>query len=338
MKKLLSVLFFCACVPNDERDVWEKTHSIWNFGIIQSASRGMDVSPFTYFASAQHLFNASAYDDSKEGDILWVQCRHLPNFVEWVLPNIAHRFVLVVSDGDETFPTECGLNDSEITDLLNQKNLLHIFAQNYDGTNAKVSHLPIGMDFHTPAYKGRDGGWGQKGSPRQQEQELNNVMAELRPTSERKLKAYVDFHHSDTMRAGFKRYLQFGEDRKSIFEKLVATGLIDHGGFMKRTDLWKRKGEYAFSISPHGNGLDCHRTWEDLILGCIVIVKTSPLDPLYDGLPVVIVQDWSEITAENLEKWAKQYFDAFDNPAYREKLTNDYWLGKIQAKALGVIE
>lgn len=99
---------------------------------------------------------------------------------------------------------------------------------------------------------------------------------------------------------------------------------------MPRTELWKRKGEYAFSISPHGNGLDCHRTWEDLVLGCIVIVKTSSLDPLYEGLPVVIVKDWSEVTKENLKKWLALYHDASENPAYRKKLTNAYWLRKIR--------
>jgi hypothetical protein len=100
---------------------------------------------------------------------------------------------------------------------------------------------------------------------------------------------------------------------------------------MERADLWRTKGEYAFSVSPHGNGLDCHRTWEDLALGCIVIVKTSPLDPIYDGLPVVIVQDWSEVTEENLEKWLLQHGDALSNPSYRERLTNRYWLNKMQA-------
>ena len=30
----------------------------------------------------------------------------------------------------------------------------------------------------------------------------------------------------------------------------------------------------------------------------------STLDPIYEGLPVVIVNDWSEITTEeNMDKW-----------------------------------
>lgn len=173
------------------------------------------------------------------------------------------------------------------------------------------------------------------GSPLEQEFQLKQILQTFAPTHLRKTRAFVDFQLSDSMRGGdHKRYLQFGEDRTTIFHRLLPTGLIDHGSWKKRSELWKIKGQYAFSISPHGNGLDCHRTWEDLTLGCIVIVKTSSLDSLYEGLPVVIVQDWSEVTLENMKKWQQLYQDAFTNPTYREKLTHRYWMEKIQAAAL----
>ena len=131
------------------------------------------------------------------------------------------------------------------------------------------------------------------------------------------------------MRASFSRYLEFKEDRRSIFREIIKTGLVDHTKKLSRNKLWRIKGQYAFSVSPWGNGLDCHRTWEDLVLGCIVIVKKSALDPLYKGLPVVIVQDWSEITKENLAKWFDLYHDASENPEYRKRLTNAFWIDKI---------
>jgi hypothetical protein len=300
----------------------------------------MELTPLKYFAAESTCGDLTKYHHLMSVETIWVQCRFLRAFFEIALPHTTTPFVLVISDGDESFPSNSGLSAAEIEAFLNHEKVLHVFAQNYDydGPSAKVSHLPIGMDFHTVAYKGPEGGWGQKGSPLEQERYLKEVLAELLPTSQRKAKAFVDFHHSDTMRAGFKRYLQFGEDRASIFARLDATGLIDHAGFMPRTELWKKKGEYAFSISPHGNGLDCHRTWEDLVLGCIVIVKTSTLDPLYEGLPVVIIRDWSEITKENLDRWLAQYHDAFENPTYREKLTNAYWLSKIQEKTIWATE
>src|SRR5258708_18314805 len=40
---------------------------------------------------------------------------------------------------------------------------------------------------------------------------------------------------------------------------------------LTRTETWRRRGEYAFVMSPHGLGLDCHRTWQALALGHIVL-------------------------------------------------------------------
>ena len=79
-------------------------------------------------------------------------------------------------------------------------------------------------------------------------------------------------------------------------------------------------------ISPHGNGLDCHRTWEALCLNCIPIVKTSPLDNLYIDLPVLIVNEWNDISMELLEKTANDFKDKTFN---YDKLTLQYWMDKI---------
>ena len=64
---------------------------------------------------------------------------------------------------------------------------------------------------------------------------------------------------------------------------------------MKETYI--NQSKYVFVISPHGNGLDCYRTWEALKFGCIPIVKKSSLSisGLYDNLPVLIVKNWEDI-------------------------------------------
>jgi len=68
--------------------------------------------------------------------------------------------------------------------------------------------------------------------------------------------------------------------------------------------MWRARGEYAFVLSPHGVGLDCHRTWEALALGHIVLVPSSPLDSLYAGLPVIPIRDWNEIAPQQLNAWS----------------------------------
>ena len=145
------------------------------------------------------------------------------------------------------------------------------------------------------------------------------------PSSQRLLEAHADFHFNK------KKDMVWGDDRDSV-ERLLRgnPSVVFQEQKLKRIELWREKTRYAFVVSPHGNGLDCHRTWESLVLGNIVIVKRSSIDALYDGLPVVIVDDWREITAENLKSWHGQHASAFRSPEVMERLTNRYWIERAR--------
>lgn len=82
-----------------------------------------------------------------------------------------------------------------------------------------------------------------------------------------------------------------------------------------------------FVVSPHGAGLDCYRTWEALLMGCIPIVKKSTLDPLYEDLPVIIVENWHEVTEEFLyNKLLSMQKKSYNH----EKLFAKWWIDKIR--------
>jgi hypothetical protein len=84
-----------------------------------------------------------------------------------------------------------------------------------------------------------------------------------------------------------------------------------------------------FVLSPRGNGIDCHRTWEALLMGAIPIVRTSTLDPLFDDLPVLIVEDWNTIT----ESYLNERYDSMKLKKYNlEKSFINYWIHLIHAK------
>lgn len=93
-----------------------------------------------------------------------------------------------------------------------------------------------------------------------------------------------------------------------------------------RKENWQNQINYAFVISPHGNGLDCHRTWEALVLGCIPIVRKSPIDVLYKDLPVLIVDEWSDVTSELLQKTLNSFKDI--QYTY-DSLLMSFWKNKI---------
>jgi hypothetical protein len=85
--------------------------------------------------------------------------------------------------------------------------------------------------------------------------------------------------------------------------------------------------QYAFVLSPFGIGMDCHRTWEALCLGCIPIVCAPHFNNLFEDLPVLIVSNWSEITQDLLQ----DTLNKFSNKSFKyEKLSLQYWQNKIR--------
>lgn len=83
-----------------------------------------------------------------------------------------------------------------------------------------------------------------------------------------------------------------------------------------------------FVVSPRGSGYDCHRTWEALLLGSYPIIKKSPIDKVYDDLPVVIIDDWAQVTEAFLHK----KYEEFSEKSFKlEKLFFPYWLDLMKS-------
>jgi hypothetical protein len=82
-----------------------------------------------------------------------------------------------------------------------------------------------------------------------------------------------------------------------------------------------------FVLSPRGNGLDCHRTWEALLMGAIPIVIASSLDEMFEDMPVLVINHWEEITEEFLHR----KYEEMQRQTYRmEKIYAQYWIDCIR--------
>ncbi|CAJ1961323.1 unnamed protein product [Cylindrotheca closterium] len=86
--------------------------------------------------------------------------------------------------------------------------------------------------------------------------------------------------------------------------------------------------KHRFVISPPGNGLDTHATWEALLCGCIPIVPHSPLDPVFEHLPVWLVDSWEDVTDASVKE-KEEYFKKKANTYKWEKLYRSYWAERI---------
>jgi hypothetical protein len=262
------------------------------------------------------------YEGVRDGDLVWVRLTALPEFLERVLPRIRARFALLSGDEDWSMPSHF----ARAREILDNKHVLCWFSQNLDGTDTsgKMFPLPIGIDFHTISNRRK---WGHaRATPREQEQELHSLRRTMPSNADRLLRVHADFHFNKH-ECGASR-----ETRASVEAALRTNGSVDFLPYkLPRLQLWREKARYAFVVSPRGGGLDCHRTWESLALDNIVIVKRSPLDALYQGLPVVIVDRWEEITESNLRRWHAQHAGGFAGRDVQARLSNRYWIDRVRA-------
>jgi len=244
---------------------------------------------------------------TKAGESIYIHNTALEDFLRLLLPKIEVPFVLVSGDTDRTIPDDCNYTCAAI---LENPFLLRWYCQNCTKTNnPKLIQLPIGMYFHT-AIPGKT-----PGSPNQTVEEQMRSVEEVQSIQiEKQTLCYANFQ--------FLMHTRYAYDRRDAVVSIPRNLVYYEPRRVSRMETWLNMIRYKYVISPHGNGLDCHRTWEALVLGCIPIVKTSVLDPMYEGLPVLIVNKWSDVTSELLESFVPVRTSM-------EKLTLKYWNTRI---------
>jgi len=240
---------------------------------------------------------------SKHGEVFYIHPTALRNFIISYLPNLIYKFVLVSGDSDTTVPQDIR---NEANYLLQHPLLICWYSQNCTEPSEKLKQLPIGLDFHT--LERGSYSWGPQQSINEQYQDIINLKNLQIPKLS---KCYANFQ--------FLMNTRYAKDRISAIEQIPRNLVFYEPSKTTRIICWDNMIQYKYVISPHGNGLDCHRTWEALVLGCIPIMKSSPLDPMFKGLPVLIVKEWSDITQELLDNFQG------DNSNI-EKLELSYWI------------
>jgi hypothetical protein len=260
------------------------------------------------------------YDFSKiqENNLVYIKTDKLYEFSK-ILSQIHTQFILVSGCSDYTLPHDLFVDNDSFLHFVDSDQIIHWYAQNCILSHPKITLLPIGLDYHTLSLSKME--WGKQMTPLSQEKLLENIKNIAKPFWEREYKIYSNCH--------FQMNTKYGYDRKEALNKIPEDLIYYESKYIERKLTWMNQIKYAFSLSPHGNGFDCHRTWEILILGGIPIVKTSPLDTLYENLPVLIVNQWSDISStllcDTISLFQKKSFQY-------EKLTLQYWLTKMKTK------
>ena len=249
----------------------------------------------------------------RDGGSIYICTDAVPEFARTWLPRITAPFRLVTGDSDMPV-SPASLADEALSRIIENSLCLGWFAQNLAVRHDKLHAIPIGLDYHTMWEK--PGFWGLTAvSPLAQEHQLLDTWAHSPEPHHRYLAAYCNW--TATLDRG---------DRRACLERVDRSVCFIEAAPVSRASTWSRQAEFLFVLSPEGAGIDCHRTWEALLLGCIPIVKRSLVSELLVRLPAMIVDDWGQVRRETLANFVndvnRKTFDFA--PLFRET-----WMRRI---------
>lgn len=202
--------------------------------------------------------------------------------LSFIYNNSPNRFILVTHNGD-----------TEIRPTGLPHNLIHWFAQNLDFKHDKISPIPIGLENPQWHPHKMDILFNAKDKPR-----TNEAFCQFNPGTK-------------------------PDERVSLLKRVISTEIPAHiyscvNGQHFNSYVNNLK-QYKYCFCPRGNGIDTHRIWESLYMGCIPVVKRHTTHEFEDSdLPILFVDDWSDFNYQTPQ-------GNFDS----EILTMKYWNNKI---------
>ena len=247
-----------------------------------------------------HIFDETdapfAPESVARGDTVFVNAHMLGAFFAHAHPRIGYPYVLVTHNSTYSSPGRWASH-------LEDPKIFAWFAQNADRRHPRLQPIPLGV---------ANAHW-KHGDVALIQQELQTIP----PLSERPAGlAYMNFMRK-----------RKGGGRAGVWEALHDAPFCHIAEKRPYREYLRDLKSHAFVISPPGNGLDCHRHWEALLMGAIPVMKRTTLDPLFEGLPVLLIDDWREVTEELLRSCHEQHRDeTFD----RGKLFLPYWFRLIE--------
>jgi len=223
-------------------------------------------------------------------------CTHYVEKIFEVMRGQPHQFVLITHNSD--------WNVKEELYAKKPSNVVHWFAQNVLVDKHDLIPIPIGFERQGLA-KDRD----VAGTMQAQ-------MKAGRPGRQKWCYLNISPSTNDAERLHVLRALRWK------FHFVTArTRRVSY------TTYVSEMASHRFVVSPPGNGVDCHRTWESLYLGSIPIVKDSVCMRAFAPVGLMGVPDISEISKLEL----REYFEHSRQVGDLRLLFFSYWKSLISS-------
>ncbi|MDB5540641.1 MAG: hypothetical protein JWQ89_2368 [Devosia sp.] len=228
---------------------------------------------------------------------IFVYTHLLPSFFEHVFPRLDHSFVLITHNSDSPV-------DARYLPQLGDDRIRAWFGQNAAIRHPKLAPLPIGL---------ANAQW--------RHGKLMRFIEQVRrPPAERQPLIYVNFlvRTNPAVRAPILDSMSELKNAWIAPKRRFRRYLSD-------------MASCRWCVSPPGNGIDCHRTWEALYLGVVPVVEQGVCgEDLYRGLPVVECEDLTRLDPAQV---AANTLAVTQNPREWHRMTMSYWRLRISAEA-----
>lgn len=194
------------------------------------------------------------YAVAKHEDWVFVNGDYLGAFLRKIPAVVTKKFHVIVHNTDRSF------GFAELHTLL--RVAIHIYAVNATVSDAHLTPIPLGFRDCT----------------------LGMLATYTPPSIDRTIEVYGNFKvcNNETKRTNCMRALE--GDRRVVWRSPDA----EFESYLH--DLCRSK----FVLCPDGTGLDTHRVYEALLCGATPVVLRNALTPLYERLPICIVEDWTD--------------------------------------------
>lgn len=235
----------------------------------------------------------------KDGDIFFVATHYLDLFFSVMLPALNNQVTLITHNSDNPA-------DEQLISCINDK-IEVWFAQNNTYKHPRVIPIPIGLENRHHYKHGRVKYFNQ----------LRKI------TVNKKNKILFGFSVKTNPK-----------ERANALQYAIHSKYMDElGNWPDQKEYLNKLSTYKFVLSPPGNGLDTHRTWEAMYLKVVPIVKSSVAMRYFQdlGLPLWVINDWNELGKIN-DNVLEEKYTKLEKGFKSKRLFMRYWRNQIHNK------
>jgi len=236
----------------------------------------------------------------QENDFVFLNIDNFFMFLNTLKPGMP-KFNVITHNSDQTFTKYYA---KDLIDRVHK-----VYSQNCIVPDNKFNQIPIGfVDVKNKHFY----------TDKNEQVNFHEYLLSIEKENyDKNILCYVNFKIETSPNARRPCFDYFQNKKWALIEKNIKSSIF-----------YQNISKAKYVPCPFGSGLDTHRIYESILLNSIPVVINSPLNSLYQKLPVMIVDSWDKLTDNFLESSYDYQYKYLIN--WKKNNPNwvkaDYWL------------